>query len=341
MNIDLSIIIVNYKTPEYLFNCIQSVLSNAGELPIEIIVVDNHSQDKSEHLIKTNFHEVIWVNSGYNAGFSRANNIGIKKARGNYLLLLNSDTVIIEDCLQKSLEYYKNLENENLKPGLLGCKMKDLKETVLFNSNLFFSGMNKIWNANPIKIILDRKKKSTENLSFEEIRTKQHLRNHTAAWIGVAFALFNRKLIDHDNLYMDEDFFMYGEDVEWCFRIAKKGYQHFFYSEAQIYHINCGSSGYSEWKTAQVLISEWLYIYKTRGCSYYLTYLFLIKSQLFIDYLLYLKSPNQIKNKEETRNALNQRKLIKILLKKYAWDIIKKYKTKPSTSLNFLKYDLR
>lgn len=335
--IDISIVIVNYKTPQLLYNCIGSIEKNKAGLNIEIIVVDNDSKDESESLIKTNFPEVLWINMGYNSGFSRANNAGIKRAKGAYILLLNSDTLIIDNCLQKSLEYYKNLEKDNLNPGLLGCKMKDLNENILFNSNSSFPGVKKIWNANPLKIVFSRKKQRPPEVLADEIR-KFHLTNHQCTWLGVAFALCNRKLFDKDQLFMDEDFFMYSEDVEWCCRIAKKEYHHFFYSEAEIYHINCGSSGFSDWKTAQVFISEWLYIYKTRGFLYYLIYLKLIKFQLFVDNILYLKSLRKNKISDDDLVSLNQRTLIKTLLRKYGFAITRNYNTKPSSGKEFLKY---
>lgn len=336
-NIDISIIIVNYKTPQLLYNCIESIENNKSGLNIEIIVVDNDSKDASETLIKTNFPEVLWINIGYNSGFSRANNAGIKRAKGKYLLLLNSDTVIINDCLTKSLDYYKNIEKQNCKVGLLGCKMKDLNEQILFNSNSYFPGIKKIIKANPFYIWFTRKKqKITEDTTTE--RTKHHCKNHNSAWIGLAFAICNRNVVDVEKLYLDEDFFMYCEDVEWCYRLAKKGYKHFFYSEAEIYHINCGSSGFSEWKTAQVFISEWLYIYKSRGFLYYQIYILLIKFQLFVDNILYLKSLRKNKISDDDLVSLNHRTLIKTLLKKYGFAITRNYYKKPSSGKEFLKY---
>jgi len=336
---ELSVIIVNYKTPEYLLNSIRSVFANGTGLSAEVIVVDNDSKDDSEKLVKLNFPDVIWIDMGYNAGFSRANNAGIRKAAGDYILLLNSDTIIIGDCLQKSLKYYKNLEQGDLQPGLLGCKMKDLNENILFSSNDTFPGIKKIWNANPVKIFFTRKNQKTPEFSAEE-KKRIHSSNHQSAWLGVAFALCNRKLFDRDQLFMDEDFFMYGEDMEWCYRIAKKGYHHFFYSEGEIFHINCGSSGINEWKSAQVQISEWLYIYKTRGYFYYLTFLLLIKFNFLLDYFLYLKSSRQTRGRLENQISYEHLKKTNKLLHSYGWKIIKQFKTKPSSAINFLKYGL-
>jgi len=336
---ELSVIIVNYKTPEYLLKSIRSVFANGMGLPVEVIVVDNDSQDDSEKLVKLNFPDVIWIDMGYNAGFSRANNAGIRKAAGDYILLLNSDTIIINDCLQKSLNYYRKLERDNLHPGLLGCKMKDLNENILFSSNDSFPGIKKIWNANPIKIFFTRKNQKIPEISGDE-KGRLHSSNHQSAWLGVAFALCSRKLIDRDQLFMDEDFFMYGEDMEWCYRIAKKGYRHFYYSEAEIFHVNCGSSGFNEWKSNQVLISEWLYIFKTRGYFYYLTFLLLIKFNFLLDYFLYLKSSRRTKGRLENDSSNKQIKKTNELLHSYGWKIIKQFKTKPSSAKNFLKYGI-
>lgn len=334
---ELSVIIVNYKTPEYLLNSIRSVFENGTGLSVEVIVVDNDSQDDSEALVKLNFPEVVWINMGYNAGFSRANNAGIKKAIGDYILLLNSDTLIIGDCLQKSINYYKKLEQERLQPGLLGCKMKDLNGTILFNSNEKFPGIKKIWDANPIKIFFTRKNLKSREFAEEE-KKRLHTSNHQSAWLGVAFALCNRKLFDKDQLFMDEDFFMYSEDQEWCYRIAYKGYRHFLYSEAEIVHINCGSSGLNEWKTAQVMISEWLYIFKTRGYLYYLSYLLLLKINVLLDYFLYLNSSRHSRGKSENQLSFERLKKTNKLLQSYGWKIVKQFKAEPSSSTNFLKY---
>lgn len=335
--VDISIIIVNYKTPEYLFNCIQSIFKNRYGLSLEIIVADNHSQDESEHLIKTNFPEVLWINMDYNSGFSRANNAGIKQAKGAYILLLNSDTVIIDDCLVKSLDYYKSLEKRNVKVGLLGCKMKDLNEQILFNSNSYFPDIKKIIKTNPVYIwFAQKKQKSVEDITTRRITI--HCKNHKSVWIGLAFAICSRKIFADEKLFLDEDFFLYSEDVEWCCRLAKKGYRHFFYSAAEIYHINCGSSGSGGWKTAQIIISEWLYIYKTKGIMYYLLYMLIFKVNLYLDRILNKKTDDKV---VEIESKIIDRLQINSLLNKFAFKIIKQYKKKPSSGKTFLKYDVQ
>ena len=331
---ELSVIIVNYKTPEYLLNSIRSVFENGMGLSIEVIVVDNDSQDESSALIKNSFPEVNWIDMGYNAGFARANNKGIAAARGQYLLLLNSDTLILKEALQNALIHYKKLEKNNKNPGLLGCCMKDMNGKILFNSNDEFPGITKIWDANPLKILINRWCRKKANDNTEKKLIGQHSVNHESAWVGAAFALFNRKLIDRDHLLLDEDFFMYGEDVEWCYRIAKKGYHHFFCNDAEIIHINCGSSTESPWKTYQIVISEWLFIYKTRGLFYYRIYMILLRFNLLLDEWLYLKSAKKKNMDIPLVRSFRQ------VMQQYHLLIPEQYKTQPSSGRQFLRYDV-
>ncbi|MEY4860818.1 MAG: hypothetical protein RL059_517 [Bacteroidota bacterium] len=106
--LDLSIIIVNYKTPSITVDCIESIYKQNSTLNFEIIVVDNDSQDNSETFVTEKFSEVIWINNHSNEGFGRANNIGIKKSKGEFILLLNSDTIIIDNAIQTALSRLKS-----------------------------------------------------------------------------------------------------------------------------------------------------------------------------------------------------------------------------------------
>ncbi len=98
---DLSIIIVNYKSPSLIINCLQSVFEQPFSIKIEIFVVDNFSNDDSQQLILSKFPTVIWLQMTYNAGFARANNAGLKKACGKAVLLLNGDTIIEDNAIEK------------------------------------------------------------------------------------------------------------------------------------------------------------------------------------------------------------------------------------------------
>jgi GT2 family glycosyltransferase len=336
-HIDLSVIIVNYKTPKLLFNCVGSVFGNSSGLAVEVIVVDNDSGDDSWDLITSAYPEVIWIGMNYNSGFSRANNAGIGSAKGDYILLLNSDTVIIGDCLRKVFDHYMGLEKRMEKPGLLGCKMRDINGEVLFSSSLAFPGLNKVIKANPIYIRIARNKIPAQE-ETEKINIQIHHKDHESAWISAAFAFCNADIFKKEGLYLDEDFFMYFEDYEWCHRLVKHGYKNHFYSGAEIVHVNCGSSASTEWKSAQLIISEWLYIRKTRGMLYFIFYIFALRINLVIDQLLYKRKAKKKVLSDEDQYAWTYRNRLNYLLKQYNSLILKKYSRKTSSSETLLKY---
>ena len=104
---ELSIIIINYKSATHVLNCIKSIYEQTHKYQFEIIVVDNNSEDNSEAKIRKEFSDVKWIQSGYNAGFARANNIGIKASQGEYILLLNADTIVEDNALDKTVDLIK------------------------------------------------------------------------------------------------------------------------------------------------------------------------------------------------------------------------------------------
>ena len=99
--VNVSVIIVNYKTPELILDCLYTIYEQTKVVSFEVIIVDNDSQDNSQFVIQNQYPDVQWIQMNYNSGFARANNAGIKAAAGEYVLLLNSDTLILENALDK------------------------------------------------------------------------------------------------------------------------------------------------------------------------------------------------------------------------------------------------
>jgi GT2 family glycosyltransferase len=141
----ISIIIVNYKTPQLLLECVRSIVDTTKELSYEIVIVDNHSEDESEILIATNFPNVKWINSGYNAGFARANNLGIKKSTGEFIFLLNPDTILSYDYLARMINYHELLSKKE-KVGLLTARiLSSVDNSLLVGTGIGFAGIKKEW----------------------------------------------------------------------------------------------------------------------------------------------------------------------------------------------------
>lgn len=245
----LSIIIVNYKTPELLLKCIDSIRHNTKTVNYEIIVVDNCSNDNSEELITQAHNDVIWINNPRNDGFGRANNTGLLKSNGEYVLLVNSDIVVPENTIEKCLKYIK----EHPDVGVLGCKLLN-EDGSLQNSTYYYTS--------------EYSEILRENLLFDYLITFKD--SSMKALMG-AFLLFPRKVIEQEKGF-DPDFFMYCEELDLCNRIISHGYQIKYLDEVFVYHKEGGSSSDRTWVIKQKFLSKALLVYKERGILKYILY---------------------------------------------------------------------
>lgn len=234
MNMDLSIIIVNYNTKELLKQTIQSVISTARGISYEIIVVDNDSRDGSTEMVKNDLPEVVFIKNNENLGYAKANNIGIKKSIGKYVLLLNSDTVVIDNCLQDCVKYMD--KNEDI--GALGCKVV-LRDGTLDHACKRGFPTPEASLAYVLKLdkLFPKSKKFGQ---YDLTYLPENDINDVDCLIG-AFMMIRAAAIKEIGL-LDEEFFMYGEDIDWCFRIKSAGFRNVYYPVAQITHYKGESS---------------------------------------------------------------------------------------------------
>ncbi len=328
--VELSIVLVNYKTPELLRQCLASVYKHTTAV-FEVIVVDNNSEDNSEQLIKGEFPTVRWINKNYNSGFARGNNEGIKAASGKYVLLLNSDALLEEDAITASLTKYKALEQQH-KLGLLGCKICSFSGQILPSVHERFMGLKDLLRANAIFIYLFRNKARQQSYS-----EKWYSTSHFAAHISGAFMLFNKSRLNSPQYWLDEDFFLYAEDVEWCGRLQKMGLEHYYYAEARILHKDSGSSVDSNWKQMQVLLSQLLFIFKYYGGLYFALYVWLLKFNIRLDDRLY--NGKRTAHTEAEVTGAKRRKEISAMLERYLTRLKQNYKATVNSATDFLKYE--
>jgi len=240
---ELSIIIVNYKTPQLLLRCIDSIANTISKnLMYEIIVVDNCSNDNSREHVISNYPDINWIQKNENDGFGRANNIGIKQSTGEYILLLNSDMVVVENTIEACFNKIKSEQNI----GALGCRL--LNEDGTLQKSIYH---NLLSLSNVLR----------QNICFDYIfKLKQH---KIDALMG-SFLLIPRKVFDEVGLF-DPDFFMYSEEVDLCRRITNYGYSLFYYDDVYAYHKHGASSSDISWVNKQKLLSHALLIYKAKG----------------------------------------------------------------------------
>lgn len=226
---DLSIIIVNYKTLELTSNCLDSIYeANMKGIDFEVIVVDNASEDGSIEAIEAHYPQVKIIENSENLGFSKANNMGIRSSVADFILLLNSDTIVEGNTISGALQFMRNHRHV----GALGCK-------VLLESGALDMACKRSFPrpANGIYHSLKLDKRFPKSKRFGEYNLTFVSEDKICSvdCIMGAFMMVSRQAIDSVGL-LDEDYFMYGEDVDWCYRIKKAGFQIIYYPKVRIFH---------------------------------------------------------------------------------------------------------
>ena len=219
---DLSIIIVNWNTKDYLEQCLQSIFERTKGIEYEVFVVDNASTDGSAQMVKEKFHQVKLIENKKNVGFARANNQGMKKSSGKYILLLNSDTKIIGNALEKTIEFM----NKNSEVAVVGCRLLNLDMSIQ-KSIGNFPGIG--------QTILDATLIGAPYRKFINQRIK-HLKDPIEVdCVAGAFLLTRRKAVEKVG-FLDEDYFIYSEDIDWCYRLKRKAGKIFYFPNAEVIH---------------------------------------------------------------------------------------------------------
>lgn len=266
--VDVSIIIVNYNTKELTRQCIYSLFEHTHDINFEVIVVDNDSKDGSVELFAGD-SRIVFIESGANLGFGKANNLGAERALGKYLFYLNSDTILLNNAIKMLFDYME----ENMKKlhiGALGCLLLDSDNLPTHS----FSDFPKVgrflkdeWGDHFLKRFGIKMKRLDEDVNVENLGNVTSVDYVTGADIFVARDVINK--------YggFDKDFFMYYEESEMQYRWRKLGKLHSYVIKGpQIVHLEGKSqSGQSVSKYLRQLKSQLLYFKKT--CSplkYYL-----------------------------------------------------------------------
>ncbi|MFA3784123.1 glycosyltransferase [Melioribacteraceae bacterium 4301-Me] len=226
--IDLSIIIVNYNVKEFLLNLLDSIKKASVNLSIEIIIVDNASDDGSVELVKEKFPEVDFIVNKKNIGFGAANNLALAKARGKYFLLINPDTIVKEDTLYKMLIFFEN----NPQAGIAGCKVLNPDGSLQLACRRGFPGpwtsFTKVMGLS--KLFPKSKLFARYNLTYlDENQT------YEVDAISGAFMMMRREVYEKIGGF-DTQFFMYGEDLDLCYRAQSAGFKVYYVHSTEIIH---------------------------------------------------------------------------------------------------------
>ena len=222
----LSVIIVNYNGGAMIADAIRSIFATAAETAPEVIVADNGSCDGSLEDIRKQFgNRIITVEMGRNCGFAAANNAGLEKATGEYILFLNPDTIVLDGALQTLLRYM----DSHPEAGACGANLYDREMHPQFSYWMLLPGARMEWNGLFSDFFLRRRYRGS------------HEHNYTGRPVSVAYIigadlLVRRKVLEQVGA-MDERFFLFYEETELCYRIRKAGYDIVNVPEAKIIHL--------------------------------------------------------------------------------------------------------
>ncbi len=243
---DLSIIIVNWNTALFLIRCLHSIYKTTKKVDFEIFVVDNASKDNSVEMVRNKFPKIKLIANKGNRGFPKANNQAIKISQGEYILLLNPDTIVGEDTIDGCVEYLKKHPNV----GALGVKIYNPDGSIDFHcARNLPTPIGLFLNSSRLNKLFPKSKYfSPILLNYWDHNDSQKIES-----ISGAFMVVPRKVFNAIGL-LDEGHFMYHEDTDLCFRIRKIGWDVYYLSSYSIVHFG-GQS------TVQIPVQSILYLY--------------------------------------------------------------------------------
>jgi hypothetical protein len=229
-NIILSIIIINYKTPTLLKQCIQSIQKNKPNFGYEIIAIDNNSEDISAEMVRDDFEDsVVLIANKENLGFPRAVNQGVKKSKASkYILVLNPDITVIQNCLDRMYQYME----ENKKIAVLGPKLLNPNGSIQYSCFSQYPSLKMVLYR---RTVLGKTENAKKKINKFLMTNWDHKQESEVAWILGSCMFIRKEAIKKVGL-MDERFFMYMEDVDWCRRFWNNNYKVVYSPKFEMVH---------------------------------------------------------------------------------------------------------
>ena len=225
---ELSVVIVNFNVKFFLEQCLYSVQKAINGLEAEVLVVDNNSGDGSVDYLRSSFPSFQWISNDENIGFGRACNQGHRLSKGKYVLFLNPDTIIPENCLHDGINFFNSHDDA----GAVGVKMIDGSGKFLKESKRAFpSPATSLYKMFGLAKIFPRSK-TFARYYFGHLDENK---NHEVEVLAGAFMMVKRSVLEKTGGF-DESFFMYAEDVDLSYRIKKEGYKNYYYAGSSIIH---------------------------------------------------------------------------------------------------------
>ncbi|MGC2769609.1 MAG: glycosyltransferase family 2 protein [Candidatus Acidiferrum sp.] len=226
-SVDMSVVIVGWNAKHYLELCLESLAKAPPRRSIEVFVVDNASADGSAEMIEAKFPWVKLIKSSENLGFSKGNNVAIRQCQGHYIALVNPDVIVFPGCLDALADFL----DQNPKVGNVGPRVLNPDMSMQSTCRRFPT----LWNNFCSATGLSTRFKNSRFFAGEHMFYFPHDRTLTVDVIVGCFSMIRRETFDEVGL-LDEDLFMYGDDVDWCRRACNAGWQVVFYPGGQAIH---------------------------------------------------------------------------------------------------------
>ncbi|MBU1039183.1 glycosyltransferase family 2 protein [Patescibacteria group bacterium] len=258
---DLSIIILNYKTGGLVRQCLRGVIEAELKLDYEILLVDNHSQDDSLSWVQDNYPTVRTISLPVNRGYSAGNNEGIRRAKGKYLLILNPDVTIFAGSLERLVAFMEN----NPTVGLAGPRLNNPDGSLQYSAysfpNFWLPLIRRTWlrHLGWFKPLLRK----------YQLMDWSHQDNQPVDWLLGACLIARAAAVEQVGL-LDERFFLYVEDTDWCRRFWQKGWQVYYAADVELVHFHERLSAQANFgalfkKITWIHIASWFkYFFKWR-----------------------------------------------------------------------------
>lgn len=255
--VDISVIIVNYNTRDVTAEAVASVLRHGGGLEIEVIVVDNDSHDDSVEVLRAAFPQLTVVDTRHNGGYAWGNNVGLHRARGRYVLILNPDALVHETTLETALTYME----AHPEVGILGAEVfleDGSRQLTVFR----FPALGRLfWHL----VVPNRIIRKSRWFGDQRYASRGYDQIMDVDVIAGCFMMLPRRVVDEVGM-MDDRFFMYSEETEWCWRVSRAGYKVRYDPDVQITHYGAVSTGQtSPWKSVEIAKGHLLFLRFTRG----------------------------------------------------------------------------
>ena len=230
---EVSVIIVSWNTREILRECLESVYRETNDIELEVILVDNASTDGSAEMVQKDFPQVVLIANPQNRGFAAANNQGIEIAKGRFVLLLNPDTVVLDRAIQKTIAFAE----QHPRAGAVGIRNTHANGQLQKNCFRYASVLNIAISTFGLHRLFPR----SRFFGRERMWWWDYTDSRKVDVVAGCYMLVRKECIENIG-GLDEAYFMYGEEMDWCWRMERAGWEVWFYNDATIIHYGGMSS---------------------------------------------------------------------------------------------------